>query len=161
MEISNLTQSHYWQPQWELQESLLVDTNNSKRLCMVDLNKTIVMLCEMLGSYGGEYDRYCFLGCDTVQCGRKVPTFGGTCWLHLQGRRVSNAHICSFLIPVHLPFLLHQGTFFPRILLYYTEDGGRRLLWNIGIPTHKVHDVTSQTRIILISVLFSWKIRNR
>ena len=51
------------------------------------------------------------LGCDARYCDRTVPTFGGTCWLHLRGRTGSGLwknvlriflFICFLFIPKHL-----------------------------------------------------------
>jgi hypothetical protein len=38
--------------------------------------------------YGGEYEEYCLLGCDTVWFGRKVPASQWNCYLCLEDRRV-------------------------------------------------------------------------
>lgn len=60
------------------------------------------------------------LGCDTRYCDRTVPTFGGTCWLHLRGRRMCSVFLYFFLSFSFLnTSLLHLKVFVS--LLYFSS----------------------------------------
>jgi hypothetical protein len=53
----------------------------TKPVAFVDMN----ILYEILGIHDGEVSFQGLLGCDTVECCGRIPTFGGPCCLHLQG----------------------------------------------------------------------------
>jgi hypothetical protein len=42
-------------------------------------------------SHRGDYEEYYLVACDAMEFGRNTSTVGGTCCLHLQGLRVSQA----------------------------------------------------------------------
>jgi hypothetical protein len=42
---------------------------------------------KILGTLRYEHEDCCFLGCETMYCGRMLPVFVRTCCLNLQGRR--------------------------------------------------------------------------
>jgi hypothetical protein len=44
--------------------------------------------CEIRGSQGGDYEDSCLQRCDTMQSGRSLLCFRGTCYYHFLNRRI-------------------------------------------------------------------------
>jgi hypothetical protein len=57
-------------------------------LVLESLSEELILKCRILDSHCGGYKEFCLKGYNSVKVNQH---FGGTCYFHLQGRRISQA----------------------------------------------------------------------